>query len=311
MKRVILSALFVAALAAPAWAGFAEGRAAYDAGDYTTALLEWLPLARAGNPAAQYGVGTMYESGQGVAQDYAEAMRLYRLAAAQNYATASLNIGVMYFQGRGVAQDHAEAARWFREAADQGSAMAAFNLGVMRQTGEGLPRDMDAAVGRFRQAAAMGLPRAMSRLATMYRDGRDVPPDLVQAYAWFSLAEQRTRLEEPKRQLAALRDDVGGRLGPQRLAQAQELARLWASNPAAMVKTAAAPGAPVSPRELATQVQQLLAALGYDPGPADGMPGARTREAIRKFETDRGLPVVGAVSPELLLALRQAHSATQ
>jgi peptidoglycan hydrolase-like protein with peptidoglycan-binding domain len=41
------------------------------------------------------------------------------------------------------------------------------------------------------------------------------------------------------------------------------------------------------------------------------LPGARTRDAIRKFETDRGLPVAGEISPELLVALRQAHIATQ
>jgi uncharacterized protein len=47
----------------------------------------------------------MFENGQGVAQDYAEAVRLYRLAAAQGHADAQFNLGDMFENGQGVAQD--------------------------------------------------------------------------------------------------------------------------------------------------------------------------------------------------------------
>ena len=47
------------------------------------------------NAKAQYSLGVMYENAQGVAQDYGEAARLYRLAAEQAYAEAQLNLGVM------------------------------------------------------------------------------------------------------------------------------------------------------------------------------------------------------------------------
>jgi len=43
-------------------------------------------------------------------------------------------------------------------------------------------------------------------------------------------------------------------------------------------------------------VQAYLAQQGYDPGPADGLMGSRTREAIGAFEADRGQPVTGEVS---------------
>ncbi len=308
MKRLILSALFAAALAAPAWAGYAEGRAAYDAGDYTTALLEWRPLAEAGDPAAQYGVGVMYYRGEGVSQEIGEALRLFRLSAAQNYDRAQYTLGVIYENGQGVAQDYAEAMRWYRLAAAQNHPSASLNIGALYYHGRGVTRDYAEAVRWFRVAAAQGSRTAAINIGLMHQSGEGLPRDPVQAYAWYSLAEQRTQSEEPKQQIAALRDAVGGGLDPQQLATAEELARLWASDPAALGQvpaTAAAP--PATPRELATQVQQLLAKLGYDPGPADGMPGARTRDAIRKFEADRGLPVGGAVSPELLAALRQAQ----
>jgi hypothetical protein len=39
--------------------------------------------------------------------------------------------------------------------------------------------------------------------------------------------------------------------------------------------------------------QRRLAELGFDPGPADGKPGARTAAAIREFQRQRGLDVNG------------------
>jgi len=46
----------------------------------------------------------------------------------------------MYQIGQGVAQDYAEAARWYRKAADQGGVAAQFNLGVMYYEGQGCRR---------------------------------------------------------------------------------------------------------------------------------------------------------------------------
>jgi uncharacterized protein len=66
----------------------------------------------------------MFENGEGVAQDYAEAVRLYSLAAAQGHAGAQANLGLMFENGQGVAQDRAEAIRWYRLAAAQGHARA-------------------------------------------------------------------------------------------------------------------------------------------------------------------------------------------
>ena len=62
----------------------------------------------------------MYSNGYGVAQNYAEAVKWYRLSAEQGEATAQYNLGYMYEYGRGVAQDYTQAMRWYRQAADQG-----------------------------------------------------------------------------------------------------------------------------------------------------------------------------------------------
>ncbi len=119
MKRITAFAVLLVVLAAPAWAGFDEGVAAYDRGDYATALREMRVLAEQGDAAAQYNLGVMYFEGQGVAQDYAEAVKWYRRAAEQGYADAQNNLGLMYGKGQGVAQDYVQAHMWFNLAASR------------------------------------------------------------------------------------------------------------------------------------------------------------------------------------------------
>ena len=63
----------------------------------------------------------MYDDGEGVPQDDAEAVRWYRLAADQGYAPAQANLGVMYERGQGVGEDKVEAHMWLNLAAAQSS----------------------------------------------------------------------------------------------------------------------------------------------------------------------------------------------
>ena len=108
MKRIISAVVVSIGLAAPAWAGFDEGVAAYERGDYATALREFRPLADQGDAAAQYNLGIMYSEGRGVQQGDAEAVRWFRKAADQGNADAQHNLGVMYEKGRGVQQGDAD-----------------------------------------------------------------------------------------------------------------------------------------------------------------------------------------------------------
>lgn len=101
-------------------ADFAKGQDAYNSGDYQTAIAEWQPLADGGDVEAQFGMGLLYANGFGVSLDDNEALKWYRLAAAQNHANAQCNIAVMHANGWGVDQSDAEAFRWYSMAADQG-----------------------------------------------------------------------------------------------------------------------------------------------------------------------------------------------
>ncbi len=85
-------ALVIMALAVPASAGaFEEGEAAYQRGDYATALRRWGPLAEQGDAIAQSNLGVMFEFGLGVPQDFVQAYVWFSLAAGQGDAVAQQN----------------------------------------------------------------------------------------------------------------------------------------------------------------------------------------------------------------------------
>ena len=159
MRRIIATAVLLIVLAAPAWAGLGEGLAAYNRGDYATALRELRPPAEQGDAEAQFRLGRMYAYGQEVQQNYAEAMRWYRKAAHQGYGMAQNNFGRMYGKGLGVPRDYAEAVRWYREAIQQGLAMS-------RNEALALAQNRGLAV-----ALKKGLAVPQTSLGYMYRKG--------------------------------------------------------------------------------------------------------------------------------------------
>ena len=99
---------------------FDKGLAAYKKKDYTLALREWRPLADQGDADAQSNLGLMYDTGQGVPQNAAEAVKWYRLAADQGNASAQYNLGLMYANGQGVTQDYVKAYEWLSLSVAQG-----------------------------------------------------------------------------------------------------------------------------------------------------------------------------------------------
>ncbi len=62
-------------------------------------------------------------------------------------------------------------------------------------------------------------------------------------------------------------------------------------------------GPPLRAAEV-TEMQQLLAARGFDSGTPDGRMGPRTRSAVRDFQAQAGLPADGYPTADLLVRLR-------
>jgi len=156
--------------------------------DYAEAVRWYRRAADRGDAKGQYGLGYMYYNGQGVSQDYVEAVLWYGKAADQGDARAEVNLALMYYNGQGVSQDYAEALRWYRKGADQGDAMAQDGLGLMYYRGQGVSQDYAEAARWYRKAADQGFAKAQYDLGVMYYDGRGVPRDRAEANRWFHKA---------------------------------------------------------------------------------------------------------------------------
>jgi len=97
------------------------------------ALRENLLPAQQGDAKAQVFVAYLYETGQGVNQDYAKAAEWYRKAAEKGNAVAQAQIGNMYFQGRGVPQNYVYAYMWLDLASKQGNMQAKASKALVKK----------------------------------------------------------------------------------------------------------------------------------------------------------------------------------
>ncbi len=167
-------------------------------------------------------LGNAYHTGQGVAQDNAEAVKWFRRAAEQGDAKAQSNLGFIYGEGLGVSQDDAQALKWFRKAAEQGDARAQYNLGLMYDKGRSVPQDDAEAMKWWRKAAEQGNAGAQFNLGAFYANGQCVPQDYVLAHMWLSLAGAQGQISATKN-----RDLAAKRMTPAQIAEAQKLAREW------------------------------------------------------------------------------------
>ena len=128
-----------------------------------------LELARESSmKGSRYGqcvLGMFYRFGGGiVAQDHAQAVALFRLAAAQNLDVAQRMLGCMYYHGMGVAEDAYEALRLYQLAAAQGHPHALKNVATCHELGRGVSENKAEAIRWYRRAQAAGVPDIWSAL---------------------------------------------------------------------------------------------------------------------------------------------------
>jgi TPR repeat protein len=126
-----------------------------------------------------------------------EAMDLHILAM-NGDVNAQANLGLMYLGGNGVSQDYKEAVKWLTKAAEQGHAQSQYNLGSMCANGHGLPQDRKEAGKWYTKAAEQGIPQAQHNLGFMYATGDGLPKDYVQAHKWWSLQRKTAILSQEK-----------------------------------------------------------------------------------------------------------------
>ena len=89
IRSVILALVIALGLAAPVRAGVETGLAAYEMGDYATAISELRAPAKQGDGRAQYQLGLIYAQGQGVGKDRLTALMWFTCSAAQGTGAMS------------------------------------------------------------------------------------------------------------------------------------------------------------------------------------------------------------------------------
>jgi TPR repeat protein len=230
MTRLLAGTVLAAVSAALASANCKPGLDAYSHKDYAAALAQFKAIEK--EPCAEYALGVMSEKGNGVPQDYKEAIRWYRMAADQGYALAQFNLGVLYANGFGTAQDFKEALKWYTMAADQGLAIAEYNIGVLHAQGRGVPSSSAEAAKWWLRSAEHGDADAQYSLGYLYEfGGEGFAADPSQAYFWYSVLLSRF----PNAAVAMKgRDNVVKKLQPAQVSALDAQVKNW--KPAAPAK---------------------------------------------------------------------------
>jgi len=110
-----------------------------------------------------------------------------RKSAEAGDAAAQYRLGLLYDEGSGVPQNSIQAKEWFEKAATQGHARAQLHLGMVYLAGDGAPQSAQMALIWFHRAAEQEEGLAFAKLGGMYARGRGVLQDFIQAHMWYNL----------------------------------------------------------------------------------------------------------------------------
>ena len=194
MKNLLLAVMLIWAMPSLTEAGYQEATDAFDKGDSLTALKEFQALADDNDARGQYGLGIMYDLGEGVPQSAEQAAKWYQLSAEQGHADAQNNLGVMYEEGEGVPRNYDEAMKWYRRAAESGNKDAPNNIGVIYMSGVGAIKDSVKAYMWF-SIAGKGDPAAISNKKFLLK--RLTPDELARAknmaQEWLKIRDQKNK----------------------------------------------------------------------------------------------------------------------
>lgn len=88
---------------------------------------------------AEFCIGSMYQHGEWVKEDYELAIKWYKKAISDGNADAMAEMGMMYHYGYGVTKSPKDQIKWYRKAAEKGSGLGQYLLGGEYSFGSILP----------------------------------------------------------------------------------------------------------------------------------------------------------------------------
>lgn len=168
--------------------------ALYQSGDHDAAFEAFSGLVAQGNGDAMFYIGQMYENGEGKPQNFSNAIRWYRRAAAQEHAEAYFKVGQMFENSVGVPRDFGAAFDAYSAAADLGHQEAELKMAEFYARGLGTYPDVAHAAELLGEAAQDGNQEAFDALIELWDSGqvpKGVLPDDIIARMDAVLAERR------------------------------------------------------------------------------------------------------------------------
>ncbi|MEN9908859.1 MAG: hypothetical protein RLZZ540_2008 [Bacteroidota bacterium] len=144
--------------------------------------IEWFEkAANVGYAKSWYNLGQLYKD-----NDAVKAINYFERAANSGYATAYAAWGRILMTGEGVAQNYRQAVTVFKEGTEKGNAYCNYALGYLYYKGFGAAQDYALAIEHFEIAAQKKQPWAMYMLGLCYRNGYGVTIDLEKAKFWLN-----------------------------------------------------------------------------------------------------------------------------
>ena len=150
-----------------------------------------LQQAKLGNPEAEFDVGLMYLSGEGVAKEAQQALVWLLKAAHHDVIDAQYNAALMYLTGDGIDADSEQAFTWMTKAASNNCVNAQYNLGLMYDKAH----EAEKSFAWLTKAAELGHPLAQYHVGRMHLKGYGTEVNLMQALKWLSKAAEQGCLE--------------------------------------------------------------------------------------------------------------------
>lgn len=183
--------------------------------------------ASARHSSSQYALGCIFRDGNGVPQDYSEAMKWYKLASNQGHKKAQYEMAVLFENGKGIPKDYryakGSAKKYYYRSAKKGYALAQYSVGKMYEFNTLGPKYLDKAHKWYKLAADQGnadateaLRRVESKISSrnseieritclakggdtkaqfdlgqIFRRGQDLPEDHDEAVKWYELSAEQ------------------------------------------------------------------------------------------------------------------------
>ncbi len=226
-----------------------------------------------------------------------------RRAAEQGVPEAMRRFGLMQARGQGVPADPAAGRALVVAAAEAGNVQAMHDAGGLFISAEGLAGAEEEAARWFQLGALHGVRDSQFNMALLFQEGFGVAQSPADAYAWFLIAAEAGDSDAAGRAEALRRE-----LTPDQRAAAEQAAQQFTPRQADPAAQGRYPPQPWQAGEtgLIARTQTLLAELGYDPGPADGVMGDRTRQAIVSYQRAEGLEPGAPLDASLVARLEQS-----